>query len=173
MTLKLDCSLNCLDFPSHHVWYKHQRWLSFFLLTLHLSSSSSQDITLAWIHPNPPWIPLSSKSPQTIPVPRTSSMSMMKTIWQLGNSPHSSFCILYLARVWLSVLPPQLNYMLLCQGKKDHRHITLLGPALVLAWERFLIKICWMEWNTAIQIIKDNLHREACSPTLVTHLVSL
>lgn len=56
MTLKLDCSLNCLDIPSHHVLCKHWRCLSFFLLTLHLSSLSSQDIILSWIHPNPPWI---------------------------------------------------------------------------------------------------------------------
>lgn len=63
MTLKLDCSLNCLDILSHHVLYKHRRWSSFFPLTLHPSPPSSQDTLLSWIHPNSLFIKVSPNAP--------------------------------------------------------------------------------------------------------------
>lgn len=104
--------------------------------------------------------PHSSKSPLMPQFHRTSSVSTVKTAWQFGTIPYATFSILYLACVWLSVFPPQLNTCSYARG----RNYCLIEPVRMLACERSLIKICWVEWNTATWIIKDSLYREACTP---------
>lgn len=89
--------------------------------------------------------PHSSKSPLMPQFHRTSNVSTVKTAWQFGTIPYATFSILYLACVWLSVFPPQLNTCSYARGKNycSYRACTNVGM-----WEKLNKDLLsWMEYS--------------------------